>query len=275
MATSIGINDLKDISTLLFEKTGYPFNDMPLSFFKRQINQFFDKNRIRNIFHFTEQLNNPIFVEYLLRDININCTEMFRDPGFWRVIKTRILPIIDQCSLPVWFPDSASGEELQSFLIIKHLHNPQSQLSTYFNNPSTEQLNQLMEGIITTRDWELTESNFKRLEIQEAIEKFIFTKQNHQCLQVELLKQVIGEKGWFLNTPVDQKEFSLIIIRNSMLYMNKSLQEKLCNHLYNLLTPGGYLAIGIKENIPEIMVDKFELVDQQERIFRKHGILKP
>ncbi|MFT3741026.1 MAG: CheR family methyltransferase [Breznakibacter sp.] len=273
MAFSIGINELKDVSTLLADRTGYPFSDMPLSFLKRRMNIFFERNRIRNVEHFTEQLDNNMFVETFLYSISADCTEMFRDPGFWRSLNHKVLPKINHSTLPVWFPDAVSGHELYSFLIIDRINNPESPKAVMFTHPSAQRISEISEGKLFDRNDELTDSNFKRLEIEVLLTDYISSDNNTNYLSSNLLKNAKGEKGWYLSTPSFGNQFSLIVFRNVMLYTNRALQEKIGNHLYQLLSPGGFLAIGIKESLPENLADKMEMVDEQERIFKKPGIL--
>lgn len=273
MAFIIGINELKDLGLILAKKTGYPFSDMPLSFLRRRINVFFEKNRIRSIDHFTEQLGNNHFLELFLYEISVECTEMFRDPGFWRSLKQKVLPKINHSYLPVWFPDAVSGHELYSFLIIDRIHNPESPKRVIFNHPSTERIRQITEGKLAGRNDELTDSNFKRLEIEALLADYIQPNDKDGYLKPYLTDHLSGEKGWYLTTPSSSNLFSLIVFRNTMLYTNKTLQERIGNHLYQLLSPGGFLAIGVKENLPDCLADKMELVDEQERIFKKPGVL--
>ena len=39
-------------------------------------------------------LHDPAVMDRLLRDLSINVTEMFRDPGFFRVLRDKIVPIM-------------------------------------------------------------------------------------------------------------------------------------------------------------------------------------
>lgn len=273
MASLIGINELKDITQVLSEKTGFPFSDLSLSFLKRRINSFCEKNRIRSASQFSEQLSNSLFVDSLMYEIPVDCTEMFRDPGFWRTLYNKVLPKITESGLPIWFPDASSGEELYSFLIMRHLYGANAKSQVFYNHPSTKKLTEISAGLLVIKDIELAESNFKRLEINASIWDSIDKQNNPATLNASLLDNTKGKGGWIMNRPGNQQLFSLIVLRNSMLYINKPLQDKLGALLFEQLAPGGFLAIGIKENLPEALFDKLDVVDSQERIYKKPGIL--
>jgi chemotaxis protein methyltransferase CheR len=125
-----------------------------------------------------------------------------------------------------------------------------------------------MNGIIKSKDIELNVNNFKRLELQSKYEDFI-DKDGRLVSQSFIMNNVVVSYNWFLTEPVQPNSISLILYRNSMLYVSKSLQERIFATIYNGLIPGGYLALGVKERIPELFNDKFEIVDNQEGIYRR------
>lgn len=271
MSVNLGINDLKELTSLLSEKTGYPFHEFSLSFMKRRLNVFFDKLFIKSKERFIEQLNNDYFIMSLLYNIPVDTTELFRDPGFWRTLNSKVICNHDWSDKNVWFPDVSSGEELFSFLIINQAFNKGVKPNTIFNHPSLARLEEIKTGIINARNAETNENNFKRLETDTNLDEYIGMHDNSFYVQEDLIAHTLAVKGWFLTPPKEQ--CSLIIFRNSMLYLTKNLQDKVGQVLYESLLPGGYLAIGIKEQLPDSIVDRMESIDEQERIFKKPGAL--
>jgi chemotaxis protein methyltransferase CheR len=271
MAFVIGITELKELANVLTERTGQPFTEMPFSFLKRRLAIIFEKFRIKNQFQFIELLEDPAFIDAFMYNIPVDCTEMFRDPGFWRTLNTKVLSKLKSGESTIWFPDGASGEEVFSCLIMMDL-NGKSAVTT-FNHPSQQKITEISRGILTSKDLELVESNFKRLETNASINDFISFSNNAAQLNHALLPNLKGEKGWFLNLPHDVGQQSLIMLRNTGLYFNKGMYEKILLAMYNHLLPGGYLAIGIKECLPECLMDKMEIIDLQENIYKKPGIL--
>lgn len=271
MAFVIGITELKELANVLTERTGQPFSDMPFSFLKRRLIVIFEKLRIRNLPHLIELLDDATFIDAFMYHLSVECTEMFRDPGFWRTLNTKVLSKLKNSESTVWFPDGASGEEIFSFLIMMELNGKTAK--TTFSHPSRQRLSEITKGIINTKDLELVESNFKRLETNATISDFLSTSTNSPQMNQNLLVNLKGEKGWVLNMPHDTTQYSLIMLRNTGLYFNKVMYEKILLAMYNQLLPGGYLTIGIKECLPENLMDKLEVIDLQENIYKKPGIL--
>jgi chemotaxis protein methyltransferase CheR len=269
MAAYIGINELKDITGALSDKTGYPFNDFSQSFLKRRLHLFFDKFHIRHTDQLTKQLGSKLFIESLLYHLSVDTTEMFRDPGFWRTIKTHIHNNPSLLNFPVWFPDIASGEELYSFLILLKITLPNSKAEVIFHHPSSSRIDEIKTGMLRSKNIEIHDSNFKRLELNDGnFESFFRLHNNYLTLHENVLGKLHPKKGWFLTEP-DASNFGMIFYRNSMLYQNRNLQERTCKFLVDHLAPGGILVIGIKETLPDSILSRMQVIDEQERIFRK------
>jgi len=271
MAFVIGITELKELANVLTERTGQPFSDMPLSFLKRRLLLIFEKLRIKNIAHLIELLDDATFVDAFMYNLSVECTEMFRDPGFWRTLNTKVLSKLKNNESTVWFPDGSSGEEVFSFIIMMALND--KTVKTIFSHPSQQRITEISNGLLNTKDLELVESNFKRLETNAMISDYITTTTYSSQIKQHLLQNLKVKKGWVLNMPHNTNQHSLIMLRNTGLYFNKGMYEKILLAMYNQLLPGGYLTIGIKECLPESMMDKLEIIDQQENIYKKPGIL--
>jgi chemotaxis protein methyltransferase CheR len=268
MSVQIGINELKEITAALTARTGYAFDDFSQSFLRRRLFLFFEKFHIRHVDQFIKQLGSKLFIESLLYHFSVDTTEMFRDPGFWRALKQNVLSDSIVEKYPVWFPDIASGEELFSYLILAQISQLKHQQGVYFHHPSSSRIDEVKTGMLRTRNIELHESNFKRLELGGDFESFFKIHNNYLVLEDSVVQSLHFKKGWFLTEP-ETNAFSLIFFRNTMLYLNKNLQEKACQFIYDKLVPGGYFVIGIKESIPESLISRFQIIDGQERIYRK------
>lgn len=268
MASFLGISETKEIAAVLTNRTGYPISELSLSFLKRRFDVFFDKQGIKRIEHFYERMNYLDFVQSLILQLIIDTSELFRDPGFWRVLNGKILPEVLNSDGSILIPDASSGEELFSLIIL--LMNSKLKVNNriYVNTPSSYRGQEIMRGIIKSRDTELNVNNFRRLELQSKYEDFI-DKDGRLVSSSLLMNNVVVSDNWFMTAPVQGNSISLILYRNSMLYVSKTLQDRIFATIYNALIPGGYLALGVKERIPELFNDKFEIVDNQEGIYRR------
>ena len=76
-----------------------------------------------------------------------------------------------------------------------------------------------------------------------------------------LLKDVISDEP--------EREQSMILCRNVIIYFDRSIQEELFRRFYDALAPGGFLVLGKVETLLGATRSLFRPVDRRERIFRK------
>src|SRR5882757_6448970 len=116
----IDIADLKRITELIQSKYGYDFRNYAMSSFKRRILRILELKNL-SIEALLKKLNEqPGFIEEFLDELTVNVTEMFRDPGFWRVMRDEIIPgiLLNHKSFKIWHAGCSSGEEVFSMAIL-------------------------------------------------------------------------------------------------------------------------------------------------------------
>ena len=65
-------------------------------------------------------------------------------------------------------------------------------------------------------------------------------------------------------------EMQLVMCRNTLIYFNKNLQDKVIKLFYDSLTPGGFLCLGSKESLTfSKHHNLFEPFNKKLKIFRK------
>ena len=64
--------------------------------------------------------DSPTFIDEFLDELTVNVTEMFRDPGFWRVMRDEIIPgiLLNHKEFKIWHAGCSSGEEVLSMAIL-------------------------------------------------------------------------------------------------------------------------------------------------------------
>src|SRR3569833_55551 len=83
---NILLNDLLDVH-------GYDFTNYSKASLKRRIAHLIAKDKFPSFAEFRYKLRNDEY--YLLRfveQVTVNVTEMFRDPSFYRTLRTSVLP---------------------------------------------------------------------------------------------------------------------------------------------------------------------------------------
>ena len=75
------------------------------------------------------------------------------------------------------------------------------------------------------------------------------------------IKKLINFKYFNLNQGIgwEIKKYDVIFCRNVMIYFDNPTKQVLCKRLYDALKPGGYLIIGLSENLSNLE-NKFDRI---------------
>ena len=118
----IDVADLKRISELIYEKYNYDFRNYAMSSFKRRVVRILELKKLTITNLLNKLTDTPPFINEFVDELTVNVTEMFRDPGFWRVMRHEVLPAIRQRNeqFRIWHAGCSSGEEVLTMAVLLH-----------------------------------------------------------------------------------------------------------------------------------------------------------
>lgn len=270
MGVSLNINDIRSLTTEMARYDNLDYTGCSFSFLKRRLGYVFNELKIRKLVQFTERLTDEVFRDSVRYYMAVNVTEMFRDPGFWRSLRANVFPLIEENSTNFWFPDTASGEEVFSLLILLQEDGLLDKVDIICNHLSSRKREEISSGVFDSGNMELHHNNYRRLEEKDTFDDYFFRDGNRLRLRDELLKNVSIVNGWLV--PGNEIEsFGFIMFRNSCINYTFQHRDKVLEEIVSRLEPGGFIALGIKESVPGFLKDILVPVDKKESIYRKAG----
>ena len=273
MAVSFSIGELRAIAEQLSVQLGLPFRHMTHSFLKRRLSMFFDKYTLRKPEQLLEQLHQEAFVDDLCRFFSVNTTELFRDAGFWRQLRKLIMAGYPEQDIKIWLPDGASGEELYSLLILLKEINFINRAFITVNNTSNKGIENLKKGNLYMKKMDVNSYNYKRFEGSGCLEDYFTETPDGPQFDTGLLANVSFQKG-SIELVNDGDKYDVIILRNSLLYYTKDFHEQFKGIIDRALVKGGVVCLGVNEELPVPFDDRFECIDNKEKIYSKFRFLK-
>jgi len=211
----------------------------------------------------------PTEYDRLVDALTVNVTKFFRDREMWDVLAAELLPrVLDRPSAPirVWSAGCSSGEEPYSLSILAHEWAAREQ------RPETLERLAILGTDIDRASLEAAErALYPPLALEETPEdvraKWFAPGPPFQ-LREEIRRPVSFLRADLLcdDPPVGQ---NLILCRNVIIYLERSVQEKLFEKFLEALEPGGYLVLGRVETLVGPIRGKFRIVSHRERIFVK------
>lgn len=210
----------------------------------------------------------PAEYELLLEALTINVTRFFRDAAMWARLKGEIVPyLLGRSAEPsrIWSAGCASGEELYSVAI---LLNEEMASSDRDHAGRFE----LLGTDIDEQSLELArEGSYSSLAMaempEEALERWFSAGPPYQ-IDPRLRRGVRFEWSDLITDRPAARQH-LILCRNVIIYLDRTIQQELFEKFYHVLEPGGYLVLGKVETLLGPARARFEVVEGRQRIFRK------
>lgn len=267
----IDIVDLKKITDLVQTKYGYDFRNYAMSSFKRRMLRILELKNL-TIESLLKKLNEqPGFIEEFLDELTVNVTEMFRDPGFWRILRDEIIPgiLLNHKTFKIWHAGCSSGEEVLSMTIMLKEMGILQDVQLFATDLDVNILEKAKSATYPIKNMELNEKNYIRYEGKKSLKEYYKEEGGKAIFDKELMQNVTFRKHDLVKGEVFNK-FDLILCRNVMIYFNQALQNDVLKKFHEGLFKYGYLAIGSKESLIWCDVaNKFLVVNNEEKVYKK------
>ena len=208
-------------------------------------------------------------LELLLDALTINVSKFFRNPEIWTAIDEIVIPALFEASPSerrIWSAGCAGGEEPYSVSILLHewatRNAAESELGSFH----------IVGTDIDRRSLALAEqAEYPELALGDtpaALRERWFSPRSPFRLDRRAKANVIFEQRDLI-AGEPQRDLSLILCRNVIIYFDREIQEELFQRFYDALLPGGFLVLGKVETLLGRPRSLFRPVSHRERIFRK------
>ncbi|HVZ34261.1 MAG TPA: CheR family methyltransferase, partial [Polyangiaceae bacterium] len=106
-------------------------------------------------------LTDAAFFATVLNELTVQVTELFRDPEFYRVLRTRVIPVLRTYPLlKIWHAGCASGEEAYATAILLQEEGLYERAQIYATDLSPEALEQAKQAVYPDDRLELFARNY-------------------------------------------------------------------------------------------------------------------
>ena len=214
----IDIADLKRITEVIFQKYRYDFRNYAMSSFKRRVLRILELKKL-TIDGLIKKLNeNPGFIYEFLDELTVNVTEMFRDPGFWRILREEIIPsiMLNHKQFKIWHAGCSSGEEVISMCILLKEMGIHQDVTIIASDLDTNIIERAKAVTYSLKSMELNEKNYIRFQGTKTLKDYYKEENGNAVFDKNLLMNVSFRKHDLVMGEVFNK-FDLILCRNVMI----------------------------------------------------------
>ena len=245
--------ETSDIQLLLegvYDRYGFDFRDYANPSLKRRIANLLRKEGLQTAAELLHKLlHDPACMERFLLELSINTTAMFRDPGFYRAFRDKVLPQLRTYPfVRIWHVGCSTGEEVYSMAILLREEGLHERCRIYATDMNEAVLAKAKSGIFPLSAMKEYTKNYIDAGGTQAFSEYYSARYDNVRFQPSLIENVVFAQH-NLVTDRSFNEFQAILCRNVMIYFNRSLQDRVHGLLYESLCNFGFLGLGTKELI--------------------------
>jgi chemotaxis protein methyltransferase CheR len=215
-------------------------------------------------------LHDPACMERFLLSVTVNVSTMFRDPGFYRTFRARVVPHLRAHPfLRLWHVGCSSGEEVYSMAILLQEEGLYPKCRIYATDMNEAVVARAKAGIFPPDQVQEYTRNYFRAGGTASLSDYYVARYDGVRFDRALAANVVFAQH-NLVTDSSFNEFHVILCRNVLIYFNDALTSRVHRLLYESLAPSGFLGLGSQESIrftPH--EDRYEEFDRVERIYRR------
>uniref|UniRef100_UPI00190F422F chemotaxis protein CheB n=1 Tax=Geminicoccus flavidas TaxID=2506407 RepID=UPI00190F422F len=249
-------------------RTGHDFSQYKRATVTRRIArrmQVARKESLRDYYNYLRE--NAEEAQALFSDFLISVTTFFRDPKAFRSLAEHVIPRLFENKevgsfIRVWVPGCATGEEAYTIgmLLLEEAsrRDLRPEIQVFGSDLDAGALAIAREGRFPAAiEADLGEDRLRRFFLKEG---------DHYRVRRELRDIILFATHSMLKDPPFSR-LDLISCRNLLIYLDRDLQQLVCNTFHYALNPGGFLFLGSSESADQ-PVGLFRPVDRDARIYR-------
>jgi chemotaxis protein methyltransferase CheR len=255
----------------IFVRYHYDFRSYAMASLKRRLAQACAHLACPTLSRLQERvLHEPETFAELLQYLTIQVSDMYRDPEFFRAIRTQIVPILKTYpSVKVWVAGCSTGEEAYSLAILLQEEGMLERAILYATDINARSLRTAESGIYKLARMRQFTENHRRSGGRGSLSDYYHAAGDAAVMDSALRKKITFSDH-SLATDSVFSEVHLVSCRNVLIYFNRELQSRALGLFDDALCSLGFLGLGSKESLRfSAVADRFAEYCAVERIYRK------
>lgn len=246
-----------------FDFSGYKPASLMRRLLKRM--EIVEKQSFKDYTDFLEV--HPEECALLFNHLLINVTSFFRDVAAWEFLKQEVLPKLIQSKpneqIRVWSAGCAAGHEPYSLAILfcelLGKEEFQQRVKIYASDIDQEALAEARVGSYGTKELQGLDQNLIKTYFDGVGDRYTVRADLRRCV-------IFGRHDLQTDAPISRLD--LLVCRNTLMYFNAEMQNRILARFHFALNDSGYLFLG-KAEMLLTYADLFTPVELKYRIFSR------
>ncbi len=261
--------------TLLLEaiylKYRYDFRQYSPASVKRRLRVAMTRMRCESLSQLQHKvLHDESAFGVLLDYLTVPVSDLFRDPAYFRALRTLVVPFLRTYPSPkVWVAGCSTGEEAYSMAILLHEEGLLDRTIIYATDINPRSLQRAEAGIYPVTALAAFTENHRLSGGKSSLADY-YTAAYDRAVFDARLRQRIVFSDHSLATDAVFAEVQFVSCRNVLIYFDRALQDRAVGLFREALCRRGFLGIGARESLRfSAHARAFTEVSRDERIYQK------
>jgi chemotaxis protein methyltransferase CheR len=248
---------------------GYDFRDYALTSMRRRVRFFMQDEGLPTVSSVQSLLlHDTAALRRFLRACSVQVTAMFRDPSFYRALRSAVVPVLRTYPIVrIWHAGCSTGEEVYSVAIVLREEGLYDRCRIYATDMNESVLRRAQRGEVPLATMRDNTRNYIEAGGRLAFAQWYTVRDSRAVLDPDLRRHVVFSQH-NLATDGSFNEFNLVLCRNVLIYFNRALQDRVHRLLYDSLVHPGFLGLGAKETV-RFTPHEARYGELSDRIYRK------
>lgn len=270
ISSHITFQELQEIVELLGKVSGFDLSGYSKSSLKRRIQRILDLEQMDVVDLKNAIVNVEGFQTYLINEVTVNVTEMFRDPRYYMALRGDVLPYLETFPrLKLWSAGCSTGEEVYSLAIVLAEADLYKRSFIYGTDVNSNVLETAKKAIYPLKRFKIYSENYNATGTCNSLSDYYTAMYDAAIIRADIRKNVLFSQH-NLATDYVFNEFQFISCRNVLIYFDLELQRRVFQLFYESLSEFGFLCLGAKETMVNHEIrSKFKVVNKEFNIYQK------
>ncbi|CCA90209.1 protein-glutamate O-methyltransferase CheR [Novosphingobium sp. PP1Y] len=194
-------------------------------------------------------LREPAAFAELMGFLTIQVSEMFRDPGYFRVLRENVIPHLKTFpSIKIWIAGCANGEEFYSLAILLREEGLEDRAIFYCTDISPAALKRAQAGVYDLDRMAQFTENHQQSGARTSLSDHYTAAYGSAIFDKSLRRRAVFAEHNLASDEVFS-EVHLVSSRNVLIYFDRPLQDRALGLFADSLVRGGFVGLGTKETL--------------------------
>ena len=257
----------------VFRVYGYDFRDFEPSLVRQRIRESMLAGRVPTISRLQDKLlHDPVAFRGFLRRFSRTGLELFSDPEFYRVFRSKLVPTLKTYPfIRIWQIGCSTGEDIYSLAILLQEEGIYERSRFYATDLSDMVLESARSGSVPVAIMEGSAMNYKEAGGTGSLWDYFKKRRKMAILDPALRKNMLFSEH---NPATDGSfnEFQVIVCRDILSTLNTALRDRVEHLILLSLSRFGVLALGREESTASMILEsRYSVLDEPNRFLQKVG----